>query len=179
MTRTIRKYFTVALALVISFTLIGCSTAEVVNSLDTVANVAAVAVPIIFATGAVPLDAATQTAIVGYLQSVNTAVIQTGAELQTTDVTQVKASKIVGYFAVAVAPNLPAGTPQAVATAVSAVSGAVTSFLSQFKLNAKAVRGGAPTYTVKVPTTFSPTERSTLSHASQTAANSLLVLSRR
>ena len=148
-----------------------CTTSQLVASLNVIASAAAVAVPALLASGAVPVDAASKAAILNYLYAVNTAVIQTGTELKSSDSGAVKAAKITQYFAQAALPILPAGTPPAVAQALSLVAAAIDSLLANL---ASGAVGSATSRSL--PTRLSAQEQHILSHAMSTAAASLATL---
>lgn len=176
--KCIRDFLVVGLVLVLSLGMIACKTTTLISNLELVVNAATVAIPIIFA--ATKVDAVTQANVIAYLNAVDNAVIQSGTELQSTDIQAVKASKIVSYFAGAVMPNLPAGIPQAVAAAINAVAQEVAKFLSQLQPVAGVARSGTQG-NVKVdakavPTSLNSNDKAALSVVMAKANDNLLAL---
>ena len=126
--------------IVLSLIAVACD-GTALTALEAVITAAQVAIPALSATGAIP--AATATLIVNYLDTVNTAVGQTATELATADTAAQKATKIAGFFATAVKPALPAGTPQNVVSIIQAVDIAITALLTSIGASTPA-GGGAP-----------------------------------
>jgi hypothetical protein len=118
-----------------------CGAAEVVNGLELAIDAAEAVLPAIAA--AANLPPATITLIDNYLAAVATALSKTSALLASGSPSDVEASQIVALFASAVAPALPAGTPQSVAAAVQAVGNAVANFLAQFQVSTTPAGGTA------------------------------------
>lgn len=128
-----------------SLLLIGCTGTQITTTLQTVVDAVSIALPII--TAAIPSLTPTQSKqIVGYLKAVSTAVQETTAELQTSDSSAIKASKIVAFFASAAIPAIPGLSPT-VQLILQAVDGTVQAFLATFKPAAAAPRTAAPTPT--------------------------------
>lgn len=129
----------ILLALVVC--LAGCTPGAVTSALDKVVSAVELALPLLsFAGVPAPVIVLAQ----GYLQSVSAAVNETTTELASTDTSAVKAAKIASYFAAAIVPVLPAGTPPIVAQLLQAVSDAVAAFL-------KHIAGGQTLVAGKVP----------------------------
>jgi len=107
---------------------LACTPGDITSSLDRVVGAVELALPLLTLAG-VP----GQVIILaqGYLQSVSVAVNETTAELASADNSAVKAAKIGQYFAAAIVPNLPAGTPPIVGQLLKAVSDAVAALLGQ------------------------------------------------
>lgn len=107
---------------------VACSQSQVITTLDLVVTAADTAVTVLQATGTLPPG--TASLITGYLNQVTAGVQFATTELASSDSNAVKASKIVGYFAMIAVPNLPPGTVQTVVAVVQAVANAVANFLA-------------------------------------------------
>ncbi len=177
--KCIRDFVAILLVLILSFWMTACGSSTLIRNLELVSSTAAVVVPLIFATGTVPIDPATRALIIAYLNAVNTATIQAGTELQSNDTKQLKATKIVGYFATAIAPNLPTGIPQTVAAAINAVAKAVADVLAQLQPGGAVARSGTGKALVSsgaVPSSLSAADKEALARTIARAQDSLLAL---
>ncbi len=108
----------------LAFLLVACSTSNLITSLQLVEDAVAVALPVLSAAG---VDPAVLALAETYLTAVETATAQASTELASTDTAAIKAAKIAGYFAAAVAPNIPNAEISAI---IKAVAAAVQSFLA-------------------------------------------------
>lgn len=106
------------------FLLQGCGL-SVTNSLQLVIAAAEAAVGIISPEYATRIDP--------YLKAVSQATSFAATELASTDTSPVKAEKIISQFAAIAGPNLPAGVPQTIVTAIQAVVTAVSNFLASIQ----------------------------------------------
>lgn len=68
-----------------------------------------------------------------YLKAVSQATSFAATELASSDTSPVKAEKIVSQFAAIAGPNLPAGVPQTIVTAIQAVVTSVSNFLASIQ----------------------------------------------
>jgi hypothetical protein len=91
----IRTFASILVVAALCLGMLACTTSQLVTTLDAVANAVSVALPIILNSSAVKFDDVTKATVVSYLKAVDTAVIQTGTELQSSDSDAVKAAKIV------------------------------------------------------------------------------------
>lgn len=133
-----------ALLIVLILTLASCGASSVITGLELVTDAAEAAVTALAATGQIP--APTVTLIDNYLSQVSSATEFAVTELESTDTTAVKASKIIGQFAMIVAPDLPPGIAQGIVAAIQSVAKSVASFLATL-----GSPGTAPTAAQKLP----------------------------
>lgn len=111
--------------------LAGCGSGTVVTALELVTAASEAAVSTLEAAGQITPGTAIQ--IDSYLANVSAATQFAATELQSTDTTALKVSKIAAQFAGIAVPNLPPGTAQAIVTAIQAVANAVSKFLVQIQ----------------------------------------------
>lgn len=131
-------------ALAVILILVGCTSSQIVNTLEDVVTAAEVAVPVIGGASGVPASTISQ--IVTYLQAVSMATSQAATILSGAGSSAEKSAQIIAAFAgVASGLNLPAGTAGDVVAVVSAVSQAVVRFLSNFPTSP-----AAPVPTIKI-----------------------------
>jgi hypothetical protein len=135
-----RKYVTVRsigfllLCIVLLFCfgfLVGCGTSQVVSTLDAVVASAQAAVSVLGAAGQIPPG--TVALIDTYLKAVSQAAMFASTEINSSDSTAVRITKIVQQFAMITAPNLPAGTAQNIVAVIQAVTQAIASFLTNLQ----------------------------------------------
>ena len=126
--------------------MVGCTSSQVISTLESVVSAAEVAIPVIGAATNTP--PATINLIVTYLQGVSTASGKASVILSGTGTTAEKSALIVQAFAqVAAGMNLPAGTPTEIVTVINAVAQAVVNFLAQFPAGSPpAINITAPDY---------------------------------
>jgi len=118
-----------AILCVLLLLLMACTPTQITADLNTIVTAVSLALPILSLAGVPPLVI---TATQGYLSSVSVAVEQTVAELASQDTGPVKASKVAGFFAGAIIPNLPPGTKPMVEQLLRSVSTAVAGFVAHF-----------------------------------------------
>ena len=123
------------IVIILALALVGCTSNQVIQSLENILAASEAAFPIVAA--AANLPPATPAAISAYLQAASTATANAATELGSGDPSAVKAAKIAAMFATVVRPVLPAGTPQEVAAVVTVVANAVANFLANFDPTAK------------------------------------------
>lgn len=110
--------------------LIGCTGEQITVTLEAAIHATEIALPLIAAAGNVSPGLVSQ--MENYLVAVDDAASRSTVILDDQTLTPAqRASELTALFAAASAPDLPAGTPQAVANAIAGVAHAVTQFLLQ------------------------------------------------
>lgn len=114
-----------------------CGATQVTTSLDLIVTAATIAINTLEATGVVsPAEGAL---ILTYLGEVSTGVSFANTELNSTDASAVKATKIIQEFGMIVIPALPPGTAATVVLAVQQVADAIVAFLANLEPAAASV----------------------------------------
>ena len=123
-----------SLILVLCLVTVACTPSQAIGKLQKIVTAVEIALPLVVATAPAvghPVSPELQKIVNGYVQAVDKALDQTAAEMQSGEPAALQASKITGFFAGAVAPNL-SGAPATYALAVQAISGAVEAFLESY-----------------------------------------------
>ena len=141
----------VGVILLTTILLSSCTQSQITQNLQTAIQMAEIAIPIIGATANV--DPAIIEAATKYLVSANTALISVTDEIGSGDPTAVVAAKVTQMLAAIVKPNLPAGTPQNIATAIDNIAAAVARLLTNFATPAGTPKLAPPSEHLKLSPT--------------------------
>lgn len=103
------------------------------------AQSASIFLPILQGSGVI--TAAQAAPALTYANAVSQGSLQAVTELNSTDSTLEKSTKVTSIFAASISPALPPGTPQQVASTVQGISGALGIFLAQLPQQPPNVKG--------------------------------------
>ena len=167
------KNITISIILVLVLITVGCQTSSSTQNLQAIVALAAGVTPLIASASGAPPEVIVQ--IETYLITVNTAVSQATPILASTTLTQAqKAAQITALFAAIAVPNLPPGTPQNIAVAVTGVANAVAVFLMEFQ--PQPVAPASPKLVMKGATKVSATDIKVLAKIQEKAEYNLAIL---
>jgi hypothetical protein len=120
---------TLSILMLLLFTA-GCTSNQVITSLDVAVTATEVALPIV--AGATGMSPALTASIMTYLQDADQALALAAQEQSSSDSDQVKAAKILAFFASVKIPNL-AGAPAAVVQAIQTIASDIAKYLANYQ----------------------------------------------
>jgi hypothetical protein len=127
MIKFLKRFGLSAVLLAVGVTQLGCTQSQTLALLNAVVDTVDATFPAIAAAAKLPPTTTAQ--IQTYLTAVTSAVTSSTTIIESSATDAVKATEIAQVFSAAVAPTLPAGTPQTVLATIVAVDGAVQNFL--------------------------------------------------
>lgn len=122
----------VFLVFALCFTQCACTQSQIINDLEIAADAASAAAPIVLGAAGLPAG------VVNYVADANKAITCASTAIEAGGSSAAVAAEVVGCLATAVAPALPAGTPETVVAVVSALDSDIQSILKQYTASAQA-----------------------------------------